>query len=76
MLSATVPPEKKMRLWQHGNIFMLPGIKIKAEIIGTDDAKSMIKWRAPHDFSIDAEDSTAGLIKIGFVKEQVVLYYS
>lgn len=55
---------------------MLPGIKIKAEIIGTDDAKSMIKWRAPHDFSIDAEDSTAGLINIGFVKEQVVLYYS
>lgn len=65
-----------MRLWQHGNIFMLPGIKIKAEVIGTDDAKSMIKWRAPHDFSIDAEDSTAGIINIGFVKEQVVLYYS
>lgn len=53
---------------------LLPGIKIKAEIIGPNDVKSIMKWRAPHYISIYAEDSAAGLMNIGFVYEQVVLY--
>lgn len=53
---------------------LLPGIKIKAELIGADDVKSIMKWRAPHYISLYAEEGDAGLMNIGFVYEQLVLY--
>lgn len=53
---------------------LLPGIKGKVELVGANDVKSMMKWRAPHYLCLYAEDSDAGLMNIGFVYEQLVLY--
>lgn len=53
---------------------LIPGTKIKAEVIGPDDVKSIMKWRAPHYLAIYAEDSDAGLMSVGYIYEQVVLY--
>ena len=53
---------------------LLPGQKIRADIIGPDDVKAIMKWRAPHYLAIYAEDSDAGLMNAGFVYEQVALY--
>lgn len=53
---------------------LVSGTKIKAEIIGSNDVKSIMKWRAPHYFAIYAEDSDAGRMSVGYIYEQVVLY--
>ena len=49
-------------------------MRVKAEIIGPDDVKSIMKWRAPHYRAIYADDSNAGLLSVGYIYEQVVLY--
>lgn len=53
---------------------LFPDIKSKAELIGANDVKSIMKWRAPHYLALYAEDSKEGLMNIGFVYEQLVLY--
>ena len=53
---------------------LVSGVRVKAEIIGPDDVKSIMKWRAPHYLAIYADDSNAGLLSVGYIYEQVVLY--
>ena len=53
---------------------IMPNVKASAEIIGADDVKSIMKWRAPHYLAIYASDSDEGFINAGYVYEQVVIY--
>lgn len=53
---------------------LTPNVKVKAEIVGADDVKSIMKWRAPHYLAIYATESDEGLMSAGYVYEQVVLY--
>lgn len=53
---------------------LFPGVKVKFEVVKADEVKSISKWRAPYYFALYAEDSDKGLMNIGFILEQLVLY--
>lgn len=53
---------------------LIPNVKTKMEIIGPDDVKSIMGWRAPHYLALYGEDSDAGRMSVGYIYEQVVLY--
>ena len=48
--------------------------KIRVDLIGPDDVKSIMPWKAPHYLAIYAEDNDMSKVNVGFIYEQVVLY--
>ena len=53
---------------------LIPGKKVRADIVGPDDVKAMMKWRAPHYFAIYSDGSDEGIMNAAYVYEQVVIH--
>ena len=53
---------------------LIPGKKVRADIVGPDDVKAMMKWRAPHYFAIYSDGSDEGIMNASYVYEQVVIH--
>ena len=53
---------------------LIDGKKFKAEVLGADDVKSIMKWRAPHYLAIYSDDSDEGIMNAAYIYEQVVIY--
>ena len=53
---------------------LIPGMEVKAEIVGPDDVKAIMKWRAPHYFAIYSDGSDEGVMNAAYIYEQVVVY--
>ena len=53
---------------------LIPGKKVRADIVGPDDVKAMMKWRAPHYFAIYSDGSDEGIMNAACVYEQVVIH--
>ena len=53
---------------------LYPEEKLFWEIIGPENVKCIMPWRAPHNIAIYAEKNTKALVNLGFVFQQVDLY--
>ena len=53
---------------------LIPGMQAKADIVGPDEIKAIMKWRAPHYFAIYSDGSDEGIMNAAYIYEQVVIY--
>ena len=53
---------------------LIPGAKVKADIVGPDEIKAIMKWRAPHYFAIYSDGSDEGIMNAAYIYEQTVIY--
>ena len=53
---------------------LIPGKKVRADIVGPEDIKAVMKWRAPHYFAIYSDGSDEGIMNASYVYEQVVIH--
>ena len=53
---------------------LIPGKMVKADIVGPDDIKAIMKWRAPHYFAIYSDGSDEGIMNAAYIYEQTVIY--
>ena len=53
---------------------LIPGMKVKADIVSPDEIKAIMKWRAPHYFAIYSDGSDEGIMNAAYIYEQVVIY--
>ena len=53
---------------------LIPGKQTKADIVGPDDVKAIMKWRAPHYFAIYSDGSDEGIMNAAYIYEQVVIF--
>ena len=53
---------------------LIPGKQTKADIVGPDDVKAIMKWRAPHYFAIYSDGTDEGIMNAAYIYEQVVVY--
>ena len=53
---------------------LISGTEVKADIVGPDDVKALMKWRAPHYFAIYSDGTDEGIMNAAYIYEQVVIY--
>lgn len=53
---------------------LIPGKMVKANIVGPDDIKAIMKWRAPHYFAIYSDGTDEGIMNAAYIYEQTVIY--
>ena len=65
---------KQLTNYAEGIAPLIPGLKVKADIVGPDEIKAIMKWRAPHYFAIYSDGSDDGIMNAAYIYEQVVIY--
>ena len=53
---------------------LVPGIRVRAEIIGIDSVRCILPWKTPHYVAIFTEDTPLALENVGFLFQQVELF--
>ena len=46
---------------------LIPGMKVKADIVSPDEIKAIMKWRAPHYFAIYSDGSDEGIMNAAYI---------
>ena len=53
---------------------LVPGIRVRAEIIGIDSVRCILPWKTPHYVAIFTEDTPLALENVGFIFQQLELF--
>ena len=53
---------------------LIPGKMVKTDVVGPDDIKAIMKWRAPHYFAIYSDGTDEGIMNAAYIYEQTVIY--
>ena len=53
---------------------LIPGIRVRADIIGIDSVRCILPWKTPHYIAIFTEDVPLALENVGFLFQQAELF--
>ena len=53
---------------------LYPGMKVRSEIVGSDQVKCILPWTTPQSIALFGEETGRGLVNVGFMYQQLDLY--